>query len=72
MKKLFNSLAVLGVVTAAALMSGCGGGDSSNNNSGSTQSTGFAPASLNNNTVTLTENGQSRDITFANGANNFT
>lgn len=72
MKKLVSVLSIVGVIAAAAVMSGCGGGDdnkSSNNNNGGTS---FAPATLANQSVTLTENGASRDIQFAASGNTFT
>jgi len=74
MKKLINLLAIVGVIGAAALMNGCGGSDdnSNNNNNGAGQGTVLAPASVANKTVTLTENGQSRDITFGTSGNSFT
>src|SRR5689334_17730324 len=70
MKKLISALAVLGVIGMAGLMSGCGG--SSHHDDTTTTTTGFAPASLANQSVTLTENGVSRDVQFATSGDTFT
>jgi hypothetical protein len=70
MKKLISVFAIIGVVGTAALMTGCGGGGHHDDNT--TTTTGFAPASLANQSVTLTENGQSRDIQFATSGNTYT
>jgi hypothetical protein len=74
MKKLIQLSAILGVIGAAALMTGCGGSDDDNKNNVNPGGggTAFAPASVANKTVTLTENGQSRDITFGTSGNTFT
>jgi len=70
MKKLISAFAILGVIGIAGLMSGCGGSDHDDN--GPAPAAGFAPASVANQSVTLTENGQSRDIQFAVNGNTFT
>src|SRR5689334_12385605 len=71
MKKLLNFLGVTGVIITAALMPGCGGGGDNNDN-GTPVQTAFAPSSLANRTVTLTENGTSRNVSFATSGNSFT
>lgn len=70
MKKLFTILAIAGVVVTAAVMSGCGGSDHNNNIVVPTPS--YAPASVTNMTVTLTENGQSRTVNFAPSGTTYT
>jgi hypothetical protein len=69
MKKLVSILAIVGVIGTAALMTGCGGGGGDGH---AVAQNGFAPASVANKMVTLTENGQSRDVQFAVSGNNFT
>jgi hypothetical protein len=64
MKKLINLTALVAVIAVAGLMAGCGSSDDNDE-------TGFAPATVANTTMTLTEAGQSRDITFAATGNTF-
>jgi hypothetical protein len=71
MKKLINVTAILGVISMAALMTGCGGSDH-NDDTPIVTPTPYAPASLTNQTVTLTEDGQSRDLQFATSGDTFT
>ena len=71
MKKLISAFAILGVIGTAGLMSGCGGSDHDDDNPPPVVQ-GFAPASVANQSVTLTENGQSRDIQFALNGDTFT
>jgi hypothetical protein len=72
MKKLINVSAILGVIGMAAMMTGCGGGGHDDDDNGAPPANQFAPASLGNQSVTLTENGQSRDIQFAVNGDTFT
>src|SRR5689334_5219971 len=70
MKKLFNYFAVMAVVGLAGFMTGCG--DDSSSNNGAVVLVGFAPATLANHSMTVTENGQSRDLQFAATGGTFT
>jgi hypothetical protein len=71
MKKLLSAVAIAGVVGIAAFMTGCGGSDHNDNNP-VVQPTGFAPATVANKTVTLTENGQSSTFNFATSGDSYT
>lgn len=73
MKKLVYLSAILAVISLTALMTGCGGGDDDDDNGGGGGAgQNFAPATLNNYQVTLTEGGQSRNVSFAVQGNTFT
>jgi hypothetical protein len=68
MKKLLSVSAIVGVIATAAMMVGCGGDGGHDNGGGPS----VAPASIDNKIVTVSENGQNRNLTFTTSGSSFT
>lgn len=72
MKKLIDLFAIMAIISLTTFLVGCGDDDDDDDDDAPPPQTQFAPASVANHVVTLTEGGQTRDVQFAAAGSNFT